>query len=370
MASSCETDYKERVERALNRGWVLDSTHLEPIGQRYQGKVRDCYTLPATSTTSTSSSGSKNVDTHPHHQHNQKVETLLLITTDRVSAFDRVLASIPFKGEVLNQISLWWFEQTAHIIPNHVISSPDPNAVLGRRFTVFPIEFVVRGYITGTTSTSMWTHYVKGERLYCGHHLPEGLKKNQRLAENLVTPTTKSSEHDELISASEIISKGFMTADQWTFCEAKALQLFKFGQTKALAHGLLLVDTKYEFGWDRETGNIFLVDEIHTPDSSRYWFANSYENRFEMGEEPESIDKDILRRWYVKNCDPYRDERLPAAPRELVVLLALRYIQLFELITGKKFNFGEAEMERYTSRHELLVKNLQNAKLLPFPASL
>eukprot|EP01117_Protostelium_nocturnum_P004113 TRINITY_DN15402_c0_g1_i1.p1 TRINITY_DN15402_c0_g1~~TRINITY_DN15402_c0_g1_i1.p1 ORF type:complete len:329 (+),score=97.98 TRINITY_DN15402_c0_g1_i1:210-1196(+) len=281
---------------------------------------------------------------------------LLLVTTDRISAFDRHLTSIPYKGKVLNGVSIWWFERTKEIVPNHFISSPDPNTILCKKATVFPIEFVVRGYMTGTTETSLWTHYQRGERSYCGHQIPDGLIKNQKLERSLVTPTTKSDEHDELISAEEIVKQGFMSQQDWDAVSKKALELFEFGQKTAKEHGLILVDTKYEFGKDSE-GNIILVDEIHTPDSSRYWLADTYEERFSKGDNPDNIDKDIIRNWYKQHCDPYKDEKLPEAPEDLVVLLSQRYIQLYEIITGSKFNFADSQL----SAHEQLVHNLNKA---------
>ncbi len=305
--------YEETIKSNLKN--CLTSTNLE-IGKKKIGKVRDTYELP---------------------------DKMILITTDRQSAFDRVLAAIPFKGQVLNQTSAWWFEKTKHIVPNHVIAIPDPNVTVGKKCTVFPVEFVVRGYITGTTSTSAWVNYQNGMREYCGNTLPDGLKKNQKLDHPLVTPTTKSDEHDRLISPAEIVSEGLMAQTDWDYVSSKALELFIFGQTIAAEHDLILVDTKYEFGKDAN-GQITLIDEIHTPDSSRYWLAGSYAERFAAGQEPENIDKEFLRLWFTKNCDPYNDKKLPAAPDELVIELSRRYIQLYEMITGEKFVFPEENM--------------------------
>ena len=222
----------------------LDNCLLEtalPNGERRQGKVRDQYDLGP---------------------------SLALVTTDRQSAFDRVLAAIPFKGQVLNQTSAWWFEQTKQIVPNQVLSVPDPNVTLARKCEVFPIEFVMRGYITGSTSTSLWTVYRDGDRNYCGNELPDGLLKNQRLEKNLITPTTKEVEHDRPIAPPEIVSEGWMSEADWVRCRDIAFELFAFGQARAAEHGLILVDTKYEMG-RAEDGTILLIDEIHTPDSSR-----------------------------------------------------------------------------------------------------
>jgi len=280
------------------------------LTEKYVGKVRDTYEMN---------------DGH-----------LLLVTTDRQSGFDRLLGAIPFKGQVLNRTSLYWFEQTRGIVGNHVIASPHANALIARKCAVLPIEFVVRGYMTGSTDTSIWTQYQKGVRNYCGHALPEGMKKNERLAKNIVTPTTKETTHDRPVTPEEIVAEGWLTAKQWEFTSAKALALFAFGQKIAAERGLILVDTKYEFGVASD-GDILLIDEIHTPDSSRYWLADSYEERLAAGQEPNMIDKEFFRLWFRERCDPYKDATLPEPPDDLIVELAARYIQLFEKITGTVF---------------------------------
>ncbi len=300
--------YKSLIQDQLSH--CLEKTDLG-MGERIQGKVRDSYILP---------------------------DKMVFVTTDRQSAFDRVLASIPFKGQVLNQTSAWWFDRTRHIIPNHVLSIPDPNVTVGKRCEVFPVEFVMRGYITGSTSTSLWTVYKNGDRNYCGNALPEGLVKNQKLEKNLITPTTKDAVHDRPISPEEIVSEGWMSREDWDYASLKAEELFEYGQKIAQKHGLILVDTKYEMGKDQD-GVITLIDEIHTPDSSRYWIAESYDERFAAGEEPQNIDKEFLRLWFKDHCDPYNDAVLPPAPDELVVELSRRYIQLYEMITGESFQF-------------------------------
>ena len=302
--------YKGRIKAELNN--TLTETSLSGRSKK-TGKVRDQYDLG---------------------------DQVALITTDRQSAFDRVLASIPFKGQVLNLTSAWWFSQTKHIIPNQVISVPDPNVTLAKKCEVFPIEFVVRGYITGSTSTSLWTVYNNGDREYCGNILSEGLKKNQKLEANMLTPTTKEEHHDRPIAPPEIVSEGWMSQEDWDYCSQKALALFAFGQQKAAEHGLILVDTKYEMGRDTD-GTICLIDEIHTPDSSRYWIAETYDERMSAGQEPQNIDKEFLRLWFVDNCDPYKDKTLPDAPDELVAELSSRYIYLYETITGKVFPFPD-----------------------------
>jgi len=313
------SQYKDRISVELDN--TLTETALGTLTKK-TGKVRDQYDLG---------------------------KHLALITTDRQSAFDRVLASIPFKGQVLNMASAWWFDKTKHIIDNHVINMADPNVIIAKKCKVFPIEFVVRGFITGSTSTSLWTVYNKGDREYCGNILPEGLEKNQRLESNMLTPTTKEEHHDRPIAPSEIVSENWMTQDDWDYCSQKALELFEFGQNKAKENGMILVDTKYEMGKD-EDGNILLIDEIHTPDSSRYWIADTYEDRMKNGKEPQNIDKEFLRLWFVDNCDPYKDKELPPAPEELIVELSSRYIYLYETITGGVFPFPD--------RHKTIQKRI------------
>jgi len=267
-------------------------------------------------------------------------DKLALITTDRQSGFDRMLAKVPFKGQVLNLTSAYWFEQTEDIISNHILSIPHPNVSIVKKCTPFPIEFVVRSYMTGSTSTSIWKNYQNGVRNYCGHTLPEGMVKNQKLTENLLTPTTKEEEHDRPISKADIVGEGWMTKEDFDVCSKAALSVFAKGQEVASKRGLILVDTKFEFGKD-ENGDILIIDEVLTPDSSRYWLAASYEDRFKEGKEPENIDKEFLRLWFAEKCDPYNDEVLPEAPKELVCELSRRYISLYEMITGKEFEFIE-----------------------------
>lgn len=270
---------------------------------------------------------------------------LALVTTDRQSGFDRMLAKVPFKGQVLNLTSAYWFEHTKDIIPNHIISVPHPNVSIVKKCTPFPIEFVVRSYMTGSTSTSIWKNYSNGVRNYCGHPLPEGMIKNQKLSHNILTPTTKEEEHDRPISAEDIIKENWMKQADFDVCAKAALEVFATGQRIAKERGLILVDTKYEFGKDEE-GNILLIDEVHTPDSSRYWLSESYDERMKQGLEPENIDKEFLRLWFAKQCDPYTAEVLPEAPKDLVCELSRRYISLYEMITGKVFEFSEGAEEK------------------------
>ncbi|MBN2588083.1 MAG: phosphoribosylaminoimidazolesuccinocarboxamide synthase [Candidatus Fermentibacteraceae bacterium] len=323
---------RELIRDSLSR-CLTDTSELGlPGGKR--GKVRDSYDLG---------------------------DRILLITTDRQSAFDRVLASVPFKGQVLNRVSAYWFENTRDIIPNHVISVPDPCATLAQKCSVYPVEFIVRGYLTGSTSTSAWTLYSGGSRNICGNVLPEGMVKNQRFPRPIVTPTTKSDEHDQSITPEEIVGTGLMTAAEWERASSAVLSLFRRGVEMAAANGLILVDTKYELGRDAN-GDMMLIDEIHTPDSSRYWLAGSYEERFSEGREPENIDKEFLRLWFRDNCDPYSDEELPGAPDDLVVELSSRYIRLFEMITGMEFE-PVPEMDPL----DRLRMNLQKSGILQRP---
>ncbi|KAM1203740.1 phosphoribosylaminoimidazole-succinocarboxamide synthase, chloroplastic-like [Malus sylvestris] len=267
---------------------------------------------------------------------------LVMVTTDRQSAFDRILASIPFKGQVLNETSLWWFDKTQHITSNAVVSAPDENVTIAKKCSVFPVEFVVRGFVTGSTDTSLWTVYKNGARNYCGNVLPDGLVKSQKLPANILTPTTKAADHDVPVTPDEIIERGLMTQAEYDEVSRKALSLFEYGQHVALEHGLILVDTKYEFGKGQD-GSILLIDEVHTPDSSRYWIAHTYEERFQNGLEPENVDKEFLRLWFKDHCNPYEDEVLPDAPEELVCELAWRYIFLYETITKSKFKLPSTE---------------------------
>lgn len=265
----------------------------------------------------------------------------ILITTDRQSAFDRILAAIPFKGQVLNQVSAFWFEQTKDIIQNHIIAIPDPNVSVVKSCKTLPVEIIVRGYITGVTDTAAWYNYEKGERDFCGNILPEGLRKNQKFETPILTPTTKpETGHDEKISRAEIIKRGLVSEKIWNQIENVAIRLFARGTEISAKNGLILVDTKYEMGLD-ENGDLILIDEIHTPDSSRYWLADTYAEKFSQGIEPDNFDKEFLRLWFKANCDPYADETLPDAPAELVEELAFRYIDIAEKLTGKAFEAGD-----------------------------
>jgi phosphoribosylaminoimidazole-succinocarboxamide synthase len=274
----------------------------------------------------------------------------VLVTTDRISAFDVVLGAIPFKGQVLNQLSLWWFSQTADIVPNHVVSSPDPNVLIAKNAQPLPVEIVVRGYLTGSTKTSLWTLYNAGVRDAYGVHLPDGLQKNDRLPNAIVTPTTKAQYggHDEQITPAQILERGLVAPSLWAQLEQAALGLFARGQKLALERGLLLVDTKYEFG--TIGGELVLIDELHTPDSSRYWTAESYAAN---PTNPHSIDKEFLRLWYKERG--YSGEGTPPPMTEdFIVEVAKRYVKAYETITG--LEFVPAELPA-TSRIQSNIKN-------------
>jgi phosphoribosylaminoimidazole-succinocarboxamide synthase len=292
-------------------GNILDDATIPELPAHYRGKVRDNYDLP---------DGRR-----------------IIIATDRLSAFDRILTAIPFKGQVLTQIARFWFEATADLCPNHVLSYPDPNVLICRRLRIMPVEIVVRDYLAGTTSTSILSMYKAGQREMYGMRFPEGLRPNQKLPQTIITPTTKEFDggHDEPLTEAQIVERGLLTDAQWQEVRHLALTLFARGRAMAAARGLILVDTKYEFGFD-SAGKIILADEIHTPDSSRYWFQESYQRRFEAGESPQSFDKDFVRSWVTQRCDPYRDP-IPPIPREIVLDAARIYIEAFEKITGNAF---------------------------------
>jgi phosphoribosylaminoimidazole-succinocarboxamide synthase len=297
--------------KVMNTAGMIDSTHFAFPGQTalYHGKVRDVYDLGA---------------------------SLLFVASDRYSAFDRILTLVPDKGALLTATSRWWFEQTASIVPNHIISYPDPNVAWGQKYTVIPIEMVVRGFITGVTNTSLWHTYSQGQRDYGSFRLPDGLNKNDPLPEPVLTPTTKFEAHDRNLTPEETVSEGLLAAETWEQLQSIALELFKFGQTTARQKGLILVDTKYEFGTD-EAGNIVLIDEIHTQDSSRYWLEETYDERLAAGEEPDNYDKEFLRLWYKNRFDPYNDTKVPEVPADIIEELRRRYIFVYEKLTGQKF---------------------------------
>jgi phosphoribosylaminoimidazole-succinocarboxamide synthase len=301
----------DREALAAHLDSILSHGTIPELPNHYRGKVRDNYDL----------------------EDGRRV----IIATDRLSAFDRIITAIPFKGQVLTQIARFWFDATNDICPNHVLDYPDPNVLVCRRLAILPVEIVVRDYLTGTTETSIWPMYRGGSREIYGIRFPEGLREHQKLPVTIITPTTKAfdGEHDEPLTPDEITRRGLLTHLQWRMTAELALGLFARGREIAAERGLILVDTKYEFGFDA-AGRIILADEVHTPDSSRYWLADSYEQRFAAGRPPESLDKDFVRRWVSERCDPYRDP-IPAIPREVILEAARIYIDVYETITGERF---------------------------------
>jgi phosphoribosylaminoimidazole-succinocarboxamide synthase len=290
---------------------TLDRSELGAIGRKYEGKVRDNYSRPD--------------------------GTRVLVTTDRISAFDRVLGTLPFKGQVLNGLSAHWFRATKDVAPSHFVSAPDPNITIGVECTPLPVELVVRAYLTGVTSTSIWTHYERGERTFAGHALPNGLSKNEPLPSAILTPSTKAEKggHDETVSRAELLRRGEISEEDFDRAGAMALALFARGRAMCAERGLMLVDTKYEMGKTPD-GRIVVIDEMHTPDSSRYWLAASYEARLRAREEPESFDKEYVRRWLA--AQGFKgDGPIPTIPDEVRIEASRRYIEACETITGTPF---------------------------------
>lgn len=312
---------------------LLKGTNFN-FGKKHTGKVRDTYIFE---------------------------DNRAIITTDRQSAFDKVLGHIPFKGAVLNQLSAFWFEKTKDIIPNHIISIPDPNVSIVKNCKLVPIEMVVRGYITGVTDTSIWGSYERGERVIYGIKFPDGLKKNQKLPEPVITPTTKAeSGHDERLTEDEIINKKIVTPEIWDQMKKVALAVFKRGTEICDKAGIILADTKYEFGM--LNGKLVLIDEVHTPDSSRYWMKSSYAERFQSGKEPESYDKEPLRIWFKEQG--YKGEGTPPEmPDEFVAHMSELYQKIYEQVTGKTFKGFKYPIEKRVKKHvaDAIEKNIQKA---------
>lgn len=290
---------------------TLEHTRLPGAGERIEGKVRDSY-----------SDGKRRT----------------IVVSDRVSCFDVVVGTIPLKGQVLNQLAAFWFEKTRDIAPNHLLATPDPCVSVVQEVEILPVEFVMRGYLTGVSNTSIWTAYERGEREYCGHHLPEGMQRHQALPEPLLTPTTKAvkGEHDELTSRQHILASGVMSEALYDRAAGLAAALFETGRKWAAQHGLILVDTKYEFGLDAE-GKLLAADEIHTPDSSRYWYVEGYDEALAAGRDPQALDKEYVRRWLVSEHGYRGEGAAPALPDEVRCEAARRYIEAFERITGREF---------------------------------
>lgn len=305
---------KEAIESVTSN--ALKSVDLD-VGEKSQGKVRDIYERSA--------------------EHYGGNDEMILVTTDRLSAFDRVLGTVPYKGQILNQISLFWFEQIKDLVSDYVRTSPHPNVIIGEKCDALPIEVIVRGYISGVTKTALWYRYSLGERTIYGHDFPEGLTKNMALPTPIITPTTKGGPtgHDERLDVDEVVSKGYLDAELWDKVQKIALEIFRRGQEVAKEAGLILVDTKYEFGINH-SGELVIIDEVHTPDSSRYWRADTYEARIAAGEEPENYDKEFIRLWYAERG--YRgDGEPPAFSDELAVFASQRYIDVYEKLTSKTF---------------------------------
>lgn len=289
---------------------TLARTDLRGFGRRDEGKVRDSYVA---------------------------ADRRVIVVTDRVSCFDIVVGTLPFKGQVLNQVAAFWFEKTRDVAPNHLIAVPDPNASVVRECRPLPIEFVMRAHLTGVTSTSIWTAYARGERVYCGHRLPDGLRQHEALPEPLLTPTTKAAkgQHDEPISRTQILAQGIVDEETFDRAGRVAHRLFAEGRRWAHSRGLVLADTKYELGLD-EGGEIVVIDEIHTPDSSRYWLRESFERAMRDGANPTALDKEYVRRWLVDQG--YRgDGPPPQIPDDVRCEAARRYIEAYERVTGLAF---------------------------------
>lgn len=293
---------------------TVKTFNLKGFGEKYKGKVRDFYIV-----------GNKRV----------------IATTDRISAFDVVLGLIPGKGAVLNQLSAFWFEKTKDIIQNHLISVPHSNISIVKNAKLIPIEMVVRGYISGVTNTSIWGSYEKGERIIYGIKFPNGLKKNQKLKKPVITPTTKAEKgHDERLTEQEILKRKIVSPKIWREMKTAALELFERGSKICDKAGIILVDTKYEFGLDKK-GKLILIDEVHTPDSSRFWIKKTYKERFKKGLEPQNFDKEFLRLWYAKRG--YKgDGKPPKMPLTLANAVSRRYIQIYKKITGKKLKIDHS----------------------------
>jgi phosphoribosylaminoimidazole-succinocarboxamide synthase len=289
---------------------TLERTDLDALGAKYEGKVRDNYTRDG---------------------------RRMIVVTDRISAFDRVLGTLPLKGQILNRLAAFWFAKTAHIAKNHMLSVPDPNVIEAVECTPLPVEMVVRSYVTGVTSTSIWTHYAAGKRDFCGNRLPDGLKKNQKLEKPILTPSTKAEkgDHDVSVSRDEILVTGRLSAADFDQAADAAMRLFDYGVHVCQERGLILVDTKYEFG-KTPAGELVVIDEVHTPDSSRFWFARSYRERFAKGEEPESFDKEYVRRHLAKRGFK-GDGPIPPIPDDVRIEATRRYIEAFETVTGEPF---------------------------------
>jgi phosphoribosylaminoimidazole-succinocarboxamide synthase len=300
---------KDILQQQLQK--TLVETNFQGIGEMMRGKVRDSYV----------GAGKR-----------------YIVTTDRISAFDRVLGTLPFKGQVLNRVATFWFEQTKSFVPNHLMATPDPQVMDVLDCVPLPVEMVVRAYVTGSTSTSIWTHYKEGGRNFCGNPLPDGMKKHQKLEKAILTPSTKAEhgDHDVSMSREEILKLGNVSPKDFDTMAKMSFDLFEFGQQHCARQGLILVDTKYEFGRAPD-GNIVVIDEVHTPDSSRYWQATTYEERFTAGQDPEGLDKEYVRTWLKNERGFVGDGDIPPIPDEIRIEAASRYIRACEQVTGEEF---------------------------------
>lgn len=292
---------------------VLKTVDLKGFGKKYQGKTRDFYIV----------NGKR-----------------IIVSTDRISAFDKVLDFIPNKGQVLSLLSIFWFDKTKDVVKNHFLYSPHPNVMVVKNAKLIPIEMVVRGYLTGVTGTSIWGSYEKGERIIYGIKFKEGMQKNQKLPKPIITPTTKAEKgHDQRLTEKEILRQKIVSPKIWKQMKKAALGLFARGTKICAKAGIILVDTKYEFGLD-ENNKLILIDEIHTPDSSRFWIKKTYQERFKKGLEPENFDKEFLRIWFAKKG--YKGEGIPPQmPKEFINKVSKRYVTIYEKISGQKFKIGE-----------------------------
>lgn len=295
---------------------TFDDASKLPLPNHYDGKVRDTFDLGD--------------------------GRMVFVTSDRLSAFDRAITSVPHKGAILNGIAKFWFDRTEDIIPNHIISYPDPNVMVVKKLTMLPVEVVVRAYMTGTTGTSIWTKYKNGERDMYGHRFPEGMQKNQKLDRTIVTPTTKG-KSDDPISSADIVARGLVAKDIWEKTECAALALFQRGQEIAAKQGLILVDTKYEFGLD-ENGILRIADEIHTPDSSRYWIADTYDRRIASGQDPDGLDKEFVRKWLVERMEDAYTSPLPTITDADRMMFSDKYQDLYARVTGETFTPHDPQM--------------------------
>lgn len=276
----------------------------------------------------------------------------VLVATDRISAFDRVLGHIPFRGAVLNKLSAFWFEKTRDIVQNHMIGIIHPNIMLVSECQPLPVEVIVRGYITGVTDTSLWKKYSDGERVIYGIKFPDGLKKNQKLKKPVITPTTKAAAgHDKPITGMEIVKNKLVSPAIWTQIEKAALKLFERGTKIADKGGLILADTKYEFGLDKR-GKLILIDEIHTPDSSRFWLKSTYKQRFKNGQEVENYDKEVMRLWF-KDQGYSGDGKPPKMTNDIIAKVSQRYMEVYEMLTRERFN-----IDLSSSQQESITKSL------------